>query len=425
MPDGNRNNTGRRGAGTGGPEPSGWVIRPLDLAAAHAPGSAADDDGFWETAKRLEALALRGDASAWWRLGRLHLEEGRDPPARRDEALACACFRKAVEGGCVPALRMLARLCLAGRGTGASRREGFEYMLDAARMFDVPAFLDVALLYRDGIGTERDAAAARLWLTRAAEAGDGRAYLPLCDLLEDPSSGEPDAEAALRWLGAAAEAGEPGARFRAARILLERDGPRSDEAARLLLLAADEGDPRACLALARRGLEGPRRGGAKAAEALRWLEAYLERESEPEPWALRELGAGLAGYASSGLADLKRGANLLRRAAGLGDLRAALDLARLCLEGRGVRRNRGEAFRLAKIAAGGGLAEAQAFLSRLYSEGVGAPRSARSAFRWMLAAAEGGDRDAMREVSRMYAAGEGVKRDPARSKAWKDMARGA
>jgi TPR repeat protein len=370
---------------------------------------------FDRKVKELKERGERGDPAAWWRLGLLYLDGCGDPEERLDAACAFEWFLKAAEDGSGPALRKLALLCLEGRGTEVREKDAFGYMLRAAKAYDPDSFYDLGILYRDGKGVESDPEAAKLWLTRAAETGCSKAYLPLSELLCEDGSDSVEREEAVHWLESAADGGQPGANFRLAELFKGMSGDCHERRMRRLAMAADEGDSRAHLELAGEALAAGRSGALMNARIRGWLEDYVSLEAAPVPWALRELGLAHAG--SGG--DPGKAAKALERAADLGDGEAALALAGLLSEGRGVRRNLGKAFRLVRKAAEDGSPEAQFKLSGMCLEGSGTARSPKAAFRWMLKAAESGHEGAMRELSRMYRLGVGVKRDLRSSADWK------
>jgi TPR repeat protein len=385
----------------------------LNLEAASARKAACPGGPPRETVERLEARATEGDAAAAWRLGSLLLEAGR---AEESESW----FRKAADGGCDQAFRKLALLRLAGRGGGSAGEEAaeaFGLMLRAARAYDLEAFCDLGLMYRDGSGTAPDLKLARLWLTRAAEAGITRASLPLSGLLADPPSGQPDVAEALHWLQAAYASDAPGTDPRAAEALAERFG-RDPQAGRRW----GEDGPR--LYLDPSGLsvdfEAPGKQSvlSPGSRGLKWLTLYCEAHPDPAPWTLRELGSALARPPASA-GGLACGAGLLARAAEAGDARAMLALSRMLSPGGGLPPKPARAFRLAKKAAEAGLTEAAAHLAGIYQAGTGTPPRPRLAFKWMKAAAEAGDRGAMRELAKMYAKGLGVRPDQAAARMWR------
>jgi len=90
-----------------------------------------------------------------------------------------ALLEQAESKGYAPSVRELA-LCYASEG--GDPKKAFGKFLQSALDENVDSMVDVAINYRDGIGTEKDLAAARKWLEKASDAGHDQAKTLLQEL---------------------------------------------------------------------------------------------------------------------------------------------------------------------------------------------------------------------------------------------------
>lgn len=103
---------------------------------------------------------------------------------------------------------------------------------------------NLGVLYRYGLGVEKDFSLAVKWFGRAAAQGDADAQLALGDLYAEYSTSEEDDAAAARWYRAAAEQGLAEAERKLGVLYGEGRGVPQDraEAAKWLSRAAEAGD---------------------------------------------------------------------------------------------------------------------------------------------------------------------------------------
>ncbi len=97
----------------------------------------------------------------------------------------------------------------------------FKLFSQLADKYDIAAIRNVALMERDGLGTDKDPEAAERDMERAAERGLPTAESDLGVMLLDGAAGDPDPKAALPWLERAAQAGHPVAQYRLAQLYEE------------------------------------------------------------------------------------------------------------------------------------------------------------------------------------------------------------
>jgi len=92
--------------------------------------------------------------------------------------------------------------------------KAYKIFSEMADDYDLAAMRNVALMRRDGLGTDKDPEGAEDMMKEAARRGLANAQSDLAEMLLDGAAGPPDPKAALPWLQLAAEAGHPVAEYR-------------------------------------------------------------------------------------------------------------------------------------------------------------------------------------------------------------------
>lgn len=139
--------------------------------------------------------------------------------------------------------------------------EAFALWMKLAEKGNRQGILNVARMYRDGMGVQADPAKALEWSLRGAELGDADAMFEAASSLRDGIGAPADPVRAEELMRRAADSGSREAQTALA-VELEKSG-RRDEARALLEKASDAGDPDADAMLAR--LDG--NGGPETMEA--------------------------------------------------------------------------------------------------------------------------------------------------------------
>jgi TPR repeat protein len=101
-------------------------------------------------------------------------------------------------------------------------KKAFKIFSGLAEHYDLAAMRNVALMERDGLGTDKDPEAAQDMMEGAAIRGLPTAQSDLAIMLLDGFAGPPDPKAALPWLEKASAANHPVAQYRLG--LLYEDG---------------------------------------------------------------------------------------------------------------------------------------------------------------------------------------------------------
>ena len=201
-----------------------------------------------ERARDWYALAARlGDPHAEFALGEIALEGTRSDTETEQEtaqsrADARGHFRRAAEAGHAAAAYNLA-LLLFEDDDAATQGEAVRWLQQAVDAEIPAAQYLLAVLYRDGIGVDADAARATALLHRAARNGHVPAMLEYGIAVFNGAGVAPDEARAATWLRRAAWHGDALARNRLALLYAAGRGVEADrvEAAAWHLLAASQG----------------------------------------------------------------------------------------------------------------------------------------------------------------------------------------
>lgn len=356
--------------GTGVPpidtEGLAWLRRaadqehPLAMCALGLFYSRLDEQQSFDWYRKAAEL---GFASAQYELGMLYLTGHSVPP---DAHEACAWLRRAATQGDAAAATNLGVTLLGGAPEGHA--EGVQWLYRAA-LTDFPAaMMALGNLYAEGRAVTRDEVAALTWMRQASRRGWTEARRRLDTLFTIGALANPRDERSIDELRSASQSGDADATWRlGVAYALGLDVDANETAAHhLLLRAAREGSPAACVAAALRLMRGE---GAAESEAsgLEWLQKAAE-VSALGAFLLSEcylLGSGVARDDAAGLSWLQRAA--------AGSPHAAYRLGIMRAKGQGAPRDAEAALRLFENAAERGDVLALGQLVRCYAHGFGTP----------------------------------------------------
>ncbi|MCW4590530.1 sel1 repeat family protein [Gluconacetobacter entanii] len=299
----------------------------------------------------LRRAALQGDREAAIVVGDLHAR-GIAEMASDHEAMSW--YRRAAQAGRADACRMMAVMCMSGRGLPAP-----------------------------------DPRAAAHWLRRAVTCGDGAATADLAAVLDSMTGGPgPDAirdgdegghDALTDGFARAADAGDPVAAFNYAKCLLEGFGHAPDPA-----------------------------------HAAHWMQhAAQAGVVNAQYWYGRMLlgGQGVA-------ADPVAARHWIMQAARAGMAEAQAAAAQMHVTGQGGPRDHDAALALYHQAAQQGQADAMFSLGAMYGGGHDIPTDRTQAQHWFTQGAQGGNALAQLMLGRYLARGLAGTADPARARLW-------
>jgi TPR repeat protein len=149
--------------------------------------------------------AKAGDAHAQHGLGMLY-EMGQGVP-HADPKAAAEWYQKAAAQNYPPALNNLARLYADGRGVQKDVPKAIEMWSRAAEAGNATARFNLGLQYTTGSGVPKDMKKAADHLLQAAESGLPEAQFAIAGLYRDGTGVEKDLQAARQWFDRAAAAG--------------------------------------------------------------------------------------------------------------------------------------------------------------------------------------------------------------------------
>ncbi|MFP6688403.1 MAG: SEL1-like repeat protein, partial [Alphaproteobacteria bacterium] len=259
-----------------------------------------------------------------------------------------------------------------------------------AKRGDADAQFNVAALYDNGWGIERDIETAARWYERAAARNIAPAELALAHILRHGEISEPDGEQALRHIRSAAHRGSARAQFELG-VAYDR-GVRVTQnyatAAVWYEKAAAQGLTEAIYNLGTlfdEGLGAPKDHAA----ALAWY-----RQAARGGNALAENNIGNLHEKGLGVPqDYAQAVEWYAKAAARGLAIAQNNLAIMYHLGHGVARDFKQAARWYRLAAAQGEQSAQNNLGLLQANGLGVARDLMAATKWFLLAAGGPDKD--------------------------------
>lgn len=248
-----------------------------------------------EFVRRIEALALQGDASAAELAGEGSSFGQAGWP--QDPAKACGWFERAAsQRG--DAAHNLALCYETGRGKPQDLAKARSFYADAARLGWVQAKCALGTMLVAGRGGAKDEARGVALCREAAEAGNANAQTDYGGWLLTGQHVPTDMVAARRWLSAAAGQGQHNAEFLLGQMLWNGDGgpadPQEAEAWWEKAYAGGRKDAAALLVRAtlKRAIPDGKTVTDREAlgEAVKWMERAAAEDPDP---AVRERMAGL------------------------------------------------------------------------------------------------------------------------------------
>ena len=309
---------------------------------------------------------------------------------------AVPLLEPAAAAGNVVAQRALGDLLILGKGIAQDKIRGVDLLHQSAQQGFAPAALSLGYSFEFGDGVTADPATAMSWYINAAQAGIVRAQLLVARHYQEGNGVPADDAAALSWLQRAAEASNPEAQYLLGVAYLEGRGtdPSTGDALAAFQLSSESYNP-------------------KGSTALGYMtELGLGLDADPQQaaslyWSGR--GANLA-VAKHNLARLEEDGqegtledarSLYEEAARAGELRAAVNLALMLLQGSGGPQDIPGAFSWTRRAADGGNAAGLNNLGRMYEMGLGVDADAAEARRLYEQAAALGYDLASENLSRL------------------------
>jgi len=293
-----------------------------------------------------------------------------------------------------------------------------KWMLVAAQQGDLESQRYVGNRIRLGTGTKKDVKTGLMWLTKAANGGllDAQTNLAVLyrngegtDIPKNPSLG-------FYWYMEAAKQGDKNSQLNVGFMYEKGEGvTRNDfEAVNWYRKAAEQGDNAAQYNLAnmyRKGL-----GVAQNyTEAMKW---YQKSADQGDADAMVSLGF-IYDLGNGVTKDYKKAYDLYTKAAEKGSVTAMNNIGAMFAGGNYVTQNYTEAARWYLRAAEAGNGRSMRNIAAMFEEGNGVPYSPSQALEWFQKGANAGDELAMERLGKAYEFGQlGLKKDAKQSNAW-------
>lgn len=341
--------------------------------------------------QELEDKAAAGDLEAQTTLALARYAGGL---LKKDDAEALRLLHQAADQGYMAAEEALGIFAEAGVGTGhAAPVEALHWYGKAAQQGSLDAATNMALIYANGRGVEKDDMQALIWFRRAAEGGNDSAQYNLAMMYERGEGVPQDYKEAMRWLTAAADQNLVPAMLDLADILLQPpDSTITKNVSRAVEYyerAADQGSAVAQATLGTiftKGLQGK----VDYEQAAKW---YKKAADQGE--ADGQLGLGVSYALGHGVAvNFEEARRLLAAAADKGQVEAEYDLAIMVEEGKGGPPDRDLAAHYYEMAADKGLVKAQYRYGLLLARESESASSRIAAYKWLMLA-----QDSLKESS--------------------------
>ena len=287
----------------------------------------------------------------------------------------------------------------------------FGDVLELAESGDVFAQNEVADLYLNGYGTQRNQTEGFRWLEKSAQAGFWKSINKIGDAYYNGNIREQDDQKAMQWYQKGIDKGYAGSYLGMAYCYYYGRGVDVDNAKAYELFS--EAYERGCGEAANMiGIMYYHGYGVPADPEQEFL--WMERSAETG-YAQGQCNLGNCYYAGRGTAkDLEKAVQWYQAAAERNNDSAATQLGIIALE----QNNYEEAVKWFRMAAENGYADAQNRLGVRYDNGQGVAEDKHKAFAWYMKAAEQGHMKAQFNVARGYYYGEGVEEDEEKAREW-------
>lgn len=379
----------------------------------------------------LEQAVEQNSADAAVLLGRIYLSAEKGSPYDRPER-AAELFANAAARGMAEAQYYLALLKREGHGTEKDLKGAFNWFLAAAEDGYVPAQYELSKALSRGQGTKLNTEQAAHWLRSAAEGGHTEAQFFTAVALDTGNGMEQNRAEALDWLRRSAEGGMVMAQRALGKKYLIGDyvQPNADEAVRWLTEAAKRHDTLAMVDLGEAYLTGTTLV-ADPARAWAWFQRASDDGYGPATAALARMAEDGTGDAP----DLVKAVRLYRKALAQGDQTVAPHLGQLAGAGKldglapphyavpwamaAVQQGDEAALNWIEARAQDGLRPAQTALAQWYLDAGDRLEEAAQLFE---TAAFAGDVEAQYQLGVMLTKGQGVAQDYVQAHKWLNIA---
>jgi TPR repeat protein len=307
-----------------------------------------------------------------------------------------------------------------GQGIEKDAKEAIKwYRLAAEQGYSLAQF-NLAIMYAKGQGIEKDYNEAVIWYRLAAKQGYNPAQHNLAIMYENGQGVEKDIKEAIKWYQLAAEQGFAPAQYALGILYAHGRGLEKNDkkAIKWYQLAAEQKYESAQFNLACIYENGGRDVEKNYKKAIKWYQLAAEQGHQSARFNLARMYANGLGVKKNN----KKAARWYRLAAEQGLNLAQYQLGLMYVKGRGVEKNHKEAARWFRLAAEQKDDSAQYTLGLMYENGQGVERDDKEALRWYQSAAEQEDIRALHKLSIRYRTGLGVLRDEKKADGYEKLA---
>ena len=330
-------------------------------------------------------------------------------------AEALIWYRKAADQDHPVGQSNIANMYREGRGVEKNNSEAAKWYLRSAEQGHVTAQYNLGVLYVTGEGVRQDYREAVYWYRKAADQGHAEAQNALGFRYENGQGVAKDESEAVRWYRLAADQGNMYAQYNLGNnYRLGRGVKRNNkEAFRWLSKSAEQGYANAQSLVGmmyRDGTGVTQNYGA----AVNWYRKAAEQgiaEAQNSLGVRYKDGQGVAQNYAEAL-------KWFRRAADQGDADSQNNLGIMYEYGRGVAANDAEAVRWYQLAANQNHARAQSNLATMYRDGTGVAKNNSEANRLFLKSANQGHAFAQHQIGQRYKSGNGINQSDVEAVKW-------
>ncbi|KAF9974197.1 hypothetical protein BGZ73_002450 [Actinomortierella ambigua] len=302
-------------------------------------------------------------------------------------------------------------------GTGVERDDSlaFKRYLRAAELHSIVAEAKVGDIFYHGHGTPKNHANAAYWRRQAAMKGHSESQLKL-GMMYDKGQGVPqDYTEALSWYRKSAEQGNAPAQYNLGVMYEDGRGFAQDyaEALSWYRRSTEQGN-----APAQHNLGVMYEHGRGVTQDYSMAVSWY-RKSAAQGYAAAQNSLGVMYYSGQGVAqDYDEAVTWFRKSAEQGNASAQSNLGEMYKNGQGVAQDYIKAVSWYRKSAEQGNAAAQSSLGMMYESERGVVRNYITAMLWYRKSANQGNTSAQVNIAKMYESGQGVAQDYVQALSW-------
>ena len=322
---------------------------------------------------------------------------------------------KSAESGDSSAQNKLAVMYRDGKGTEVNHSMAIKWFKKSAETGNREAQRNLGDMISKGLGVEPNQKEALSWFILSAESGDVVAINRVANIYRNGIGIDVDRKKAFKWFKESAETGNGASQFLLAEMLMDGDGtnPDSDAALKWYLKSAESGNSNARykLGVIYRDGQGAERN---INEAIKCFNLAVAQGNVDAQIALMDMISSADADQLNDL-NIEDGLNLatkqLRLLAETGNIIAQKNIAGRMLSGTGMEQDSCGALKWYLRAANAGDAGARHQVGTMYRWGIGTHVNPNEAFKWFKLAAGQKNVSAIIDMARMLLDGDQIEQD--------------